>query len=135
MTQNKSAETAEIEMFRITPLPDRIYETALYTRKTGIWPNERYFTTYKPRYVGKFSKHCQIGHGDGAIHYDIFEKNGQKVRIDYTYEGTTCYREYDPSKTVFAVNPQISRTSTPDPDLFDLQHNVVKNKTACCFIA
>ena len=137
----------QTEVFRITPIPDKLYETALYTRKTGEWPNEKYFTTFTPRFVGKFIKHCQIGQGDGAIHYDIFEKEGRKIRIDYTYEGTTCYREYNPLEetgvSVFAINPDISRTSTPDPDLFDLSCSsgpYKKNslqvipKPSCCII-
>ena len=124
----------EVEVFRITPMHDRLYETATYTRKTGEWTSEKYFTTHTPRFVGKFVKHCQIGYGDGAIHYDIFEKDGHKVRVDYSYDGTTCYREYDPlSQTgAFVLNPEIS-SSIPDPNLFDLQHNSGPKPT-CCLI-
>ena len=121
---------AEIEIFRITPMPEKLYETACYTRRTGVFPNEKYFTTNIPRFVGKFIKHYQIGYGDGAIHYDIFEKDGHKERVDYSYDGTTCYREYDPLN-----QPCILTKNTPisEQAFFDLQQCSVP-KTPCCLI-
>lgn len=146
MSQNQNQiRPGETEVFRITPLPEKTYKTALYTRKIGSWPDERYFTTHTPRHVGVFIKHCQIGQGGGAIHYDLFENNGQRVRIDYTYEGTTCFLEYDPlaakAETVFAIDPAVSRSSTPDPALFDLQYSSGPGpktkglKTTCCTLS
>jgi len=118
----------EIEIFRITPICDRLYETASYTRKTGEIPNERYFTTHEPRFVGKFIKHCQIGSGNGAIHYDIFEKDGQRIRVDYSYDGTTCYREYIPLVHTgsFVVKPGETIT-------LDFQDSY-EPKPTCCII-
>lgn len=135
---NVQTTPVEIEVFRITPLPERLYETASYTRKTGSYPNEQYFTTETPRFLGKFIKHCQIGFGEAAIHYDIFEKDGHKVRVDYAHNGTTCYREYDPltqpsqMNDFFAINPEISNTKPVDPKLFNLKHN---DSASCCSIS
>lgn len=123
-TKTSQQNPVEYEVFRITPLPDKLYETATYTRKTGEYPNEQYFTTNTPKFVGKFIKHCQIGYGDGAIHYDIFEKDGHKVRVDYTYSGTTCYREYDP------LNPAAITTGVA-PFHFGGENGI---KPTCCSI-
>jgi hypothetical protein len=86
------------QVYRISPAINRFYETALYTHKEGKWPNEEYYTTNKPTYVGKFIEHKQYGYGDGAIHVGIFlnDRNRQYVIVQYTYEGTTCFREVYP---------------------------------------
>ena len=82
------------EVFRISPKEGKYYEYAEYTEKIGVWPNDRYFTTDPLRYVGKHIKHCTQGYGDGADHWDIFEDSGgQAIQIDYTYAGTTSFRE------------------------------------------
>lgn len=84
---------SEIEVYRMTPKVGKYYETAEYTRKTGIYPNEKYFTTNTPKYVGKFVKTEQYGLGDGAKAYSVFNNNGNLETVAYTYEGTTCFRE------------------------------------------
>ena len=45
---------AESEVFRLTPEVGRCYEYAESTRKLGKYPNEKYFTTNTPRYVGEY---------------------------------------------------------------------------------
>lgn len=83
----------EIEVFRLTPIPGKYYETALHTRSVGRYPDTKYYTTNIPIYVGKFIKHISTGYGDSAQHYDIFNDNGKEIIVQYTYEGTTCFRE------------------------------------------
>ena len=69
----------EIEVFRMNPSisdKDKCYEFAFYTRKEGYWPNERYYTTFIPKYVGKFVKSERCGYGDGGGGAEIFDDNG-----------------------------------------------------------
>jgi len=98
-------DAIETEIFRLTPATDKYYETATYTRRTGNWPNEKYYTFNPLRYVGKFIKHEQYGFGDGARVYAIFDNNGKMETVQYTYEGTTCFREVDPNQILF-YNPE-----------------------------
>jgi hypothetical protein len=85
------------KVFRLSPEKGKYYEYAEYTERVGVWPENHYFTTNPLRYVGKHIQHYQEGGGDGADHWDILEDAaGNTVRIDYTYEGTTCFREVSP---------------------------------------
>jgi hypothetical protein len=79
----------EVEVFRISPTPGNTYMTATYTRRTGIWPNEQFYTTNPLKYVGKHLRHEKAGYGDNANHWDVFEGGV----VEYTYEGTTCFKE------------------------------------------
>jgi hypothetical protein len=82
----------EIEVYRSELVSGKAYMTAEWTRKEGIWPNERYFTIEAPRYVGKFMKTLREGGwGDGARIWSIFDDDGKMNRVDYTYEGTTSF--------------------------------------------
>jgi len=84
----------EIEVFRLTPELGKYYETALLTRREGRFPDEKYYTIHTPQYVGKFMIQMRSGYGDGVQVVDIFEnEKGEKVNVNYTYEGTTAYRE------------------------------------------
>ena len=83
----------EIEVYRDSPKPDKYYFTALYTRKEGNWDNMRYFTTNQLIYAGKNNCCIREGWGDGATIYELFNQDGNIVRINYTYEGTTCFIE------------------------------------------
>ena len=85
---------AEVEVFRMKELePGKCYEHAEYTRKGGVSPYERYYFRGQPNYVGKFVSHHRDGYGDGSHSWDIFDKNGKEMRVDYSYEGRTCFRE------------------------------------------
>jgi len=83
----------EQEVFRLTLIVGEYYDTSIYTRREGKWPNEKYYTTNELRYVGKFVRHEQIGFGDGAQHKGIFIRYGNIEIVNYTYEGTTCFRQ------------------------------------------
>ena len=107
----------EIEVYRLTPENGKYYETTTYTRKVGRWPNEKYYTTNPLRYVGEFIKHYQRGYGDGAQHWDMYMNNNEEERVDYEYEGTTCFRE-------------VSQRGLPEnikEELLKAQENLKKN--------
>jgi len=91
--EEKKDERDEIEIFRLKPEEGKYYETAEYTRCVGRWPNEKYYTSNNLRYVGKFIKHESSGYGDAASHRGVFLINGNKEIVNYTYEGTTSFRE------------------------------------------
>jgi hypothetical protein len=88
------AKPGEIEVFRISPKVDKCYEHIEATRSQYMGGgNHRYFSTNKPRYVGKFVKQMRQGYGNGGTVWDIFNQNGKENRVDYTYEGYTCFNE------------------------------------------
>lgn len=95
---------SEVEVYRLTPEEGKYYETAEYTRKTGSWSmkNEKYYTKKPLKYVGLFIKTVRTGYGDAGQAWSIFDNLGEEVRVDYTYEGTTCFVETSaPSEYVF----------------------------------
>ena len=81
-----------IEVFRISPIVGKKYETATYTSCTGTWPHQKYYAT-NVTYVGEFISHGSEGSRDNAIHWDTFLLDGKYNQVFYTYEGTTCFRE------------------------------------------
>ena len=85
----------EVEVYRISPEVGKYYETTTYTRKTGLWSmeNEKYYTKKPLIYVGEFIKTLRSGYGDGSKVWSIFNNYGEEIRVDYTYEGTTCFVE------------------------------------------
>ena len=98
--EEEEIEEEEIEVFRLTPELNKYYETALLTRKEGKYPNEKYYTTNTLRYVGMFIVQMRLGFGDGTQVIDIFEnQHNEKVKVYYTYEGTTAFKEVQPLLT------------------------------------
>lgn len=87
------AKEGETEVFYITPKEGKCYYHAEYTRKTGKHSdrNERYFTTDKPKYVGKFTDGW--GTQYGAASYFTDDITGEKNTVHHTYKGTTCFIE------------------------------------------
>jgi hypothetical protein len=78
----------------MTPVLNRCYEHAEYTRSQGNYPNQRYFVNVPPRYVGEFIRFEQGGWGDAGWRRDYFrDLNGNEVAVNYSYEGRTCFRE------------------------------------------
>lgn len=89
-----AAAAPEVEVFRITPTSGKCYEHAEYTRKEGRYPNpERYYFRGQPRYVGKHTGDKRSGFGNGGEYFSFFDNNGTKNRVNYSYEGHTCFRE------------------------------------------
>jgi hypothetical protein len=93
-----SVKKEEVEVYRLDPKAGKYYETAEYTRKTGTWGehNERYYTKNPPRYVGLFLRTERSGYGDSGRVWSIFDDNGKQVQVEYSYEGTTSFRETTP---------------------------------------
>jgi len=89
------AQVNEIEVFRLTPEKDKYYKTTTYTHRSGQFPNHKYYTLNKLRYVGKFIRHESCGYHDNAIHWDIFDNNGIEEIIYYTYEGQPVLLKYN----------------------------------------
>jgi len=87
------AKEGETEVFYITPEKGKCYFHAEYTRKSGTYSerNERYFTTNKPTYVGKFTDGW--GAQYGAASYFINDITGEQNTVHYSYEGKTCFIE------------------------------------------
>lgn len=87
----------EYEVFRISPVPGKYYSTAEYTREIGSYfAGMRYFTTHEPRYVGLFIQTMRTGYGDGGQVFSYFDRDGERVTVEYTYAGTTSFVEVDP---------------------------------------
>jgi hypothetical protein len=81
---------SETEVFRLSTFhTNKCYAFALSTRTAGSWPNERFYTTHPLSHLGKYIRRESRGSGDGAKITEIFEDG----RIDYNYEGTTCFVE------------------------------------------
>lgn len=85
-----------IEIYRINPIVsnEKYYEYAESTCVKGKYPNQKYYTTNIPLYVGRLIKTVTGGCGDGRWRTDYFEDNyGTEHIVNYSYEGTTCFRE------------------------------------------
>ena len=83
----------EIEVYRLTPKKGILYFHAEATRKTGKYPNEKYFTTNRLQYVGEYVTGYRTNSGDGGFFWDIFNDDGVEKRVYYSYEGNTCFFE------------------------------------------
>ena len=81
----------EKEVFRSIEFDkNKCYGFALYTKKIGGWPNERYYTKNPIQYLGKYIRSERWGGGgDGAQAAEIFN-NGN---VKYDYDGKTCFVE------------------------------------------
>jgi hypothetical protein len=87
---------SEVEVFRMSPSDfdkSKCYAFALYTRTTGYWPNQKYYSRNPLRYVGYYTRSYYWGHGDAGGGTEYFNDNGNEIKINLDYEGTTCFRE------------------------------------------
>ena len=84
------------EVFRIIQFDkNKFYEYAMKTKTEGRWPNEKHYTTNKLIFLGKYKESITWGNfGDGRGGCEIFiDDDGKEKRINYDYEGNTCFRE------------------------------------------
>lgn len=72
---------------------DKCYSTALYTKREGTWPNEKYTTTNPLQYVGKYVRTERMGYGNGGSVWEIFNNNGKEEKVELDYYGKTCFVE------------------------------------------
>jgi len=87
----------EVEVFRYCESDfdkNKVYDYALYTRSVNPWPNTKYYTTNKLQYVGKYLRTESWGMGDASGCASYFDNNGEIIRIEYDYDGKTCFREH-----------------------------------------
>jgi len=103
---------SEIQVFRLTPKEGQAYYYAECTRKVynnKDWRDTKCYTSNNLAYVGVFVSHHSVGYRDNAHHWDIFDKNGTKVIVHYSYGGNTCYLDFDESNSHY-LNPSDTNT-------------------------
>ena len=83
----------EIEVYRIIPTVGECYETIESTRSTGPWDNKKYYSTLKPRYVGKFLRSEPIMQMGEPSEVYIFYNDitNMEDTLCLSFEGTTCF--------------------------------------------
>lgn len=69
----------EYQVYRINPEKNKYYVTAEYKKKLSFFPKEKYFTTIKPLYVGRFLYELSSGFGDGKLIIYYFYNNKIKI--------------------------------------------------------
>ena len=82
----------EVEVVRDVVV-GKYYEATYLTRKTGIWPKEKHYSTKPREYVGQYIRHKQQGMGDGADHWYVFLRNNEEIEVELDYEGTRAFYE------------------------------------------
>lgn len=87
---NGNPEPGEIEVFRIEPKVGKCYEYIEATRKHRYL--QTYYSTNKYKYVGKFVKTRRFDRDDVTY---IFDNDGEKVEVELSYEGMSCFKEVD----------------------------------------
>lgn len=87
------SEQREVEVFRIINFDkNNEYGYAHYTKKTGKYPNEKYYTTNEIKYAGKYKESISWGNfGDGHGGCEIFINEKGEKKVDYDYEGKLCF--------------------------------------------
>jgi hypothetical protein len=88
------AQAGEVEVFRITPEVGKCYEHIEATRTLNIRGGDRkYYSENQPAYVGKFLRHERYGAGNGMETFAFFDDNGKENKVEYSFEGNTCFIE------------------------------------------
>lgn len=123
---------SDIQVYRITPEPEKYYVTAEYTKRIGKWPDEKYYTIIKPSYVGKYLNETQSGFGDNNIICYHFYNDIKDCRNDVylNYEGTTSFIEVDcrslmNRQRILALSKMINTNLLPTSELID-QPNILR---------
>lgn len=91
----------EAEVLRISEfVKGKHYAFAMKTRQSGEYPNERYYTTNVLQFLGKHVRAERWGFHDGSGGAETFiDDFNKETRIEYDYEGNTCFAEVDHEKT------------------------------------
>jgi len=90
------------EVYRLTPDPEHYYFYAEYTKKTCEWNAERYFTSEKPKLVGKFTRRYIDGYNDNINIIDTFIGTDEKEnRVNYSYCGRTSFVEITAKEKIY----------------------------------
>ena len=118
------------QVYRITPVINKYYVTAEYTRRIGRWPEHDYYTNIKPRYVGKFINEISSGFGDGkqTTYYFYNDVTNSVNKVFLSYEGTTCFEEVDSiqmvnkRKRILSLSKMMISNSEPCIHLEDQQN-------------
>ena len=90
-----------MEVFRLTTKIGKKYKHAEYTKirrvfetPTTRFPIEKYYAE-EVRDVGTLVEIKQGGFADDRWRIDIFENNGERIEVVYSYEGRTCFIAMD----------------------------------------
>jgi|LakMenEpi03Aug12_release.lakeMendotaPanAssembly.Ray.scaffolds.fasta_scaffold345989_2 hypothetical protein len=110
------------EVFRLTPEVGKRYRYAEATSRQGSYPTQKYFTTNEVHYVGVFKEHLQYGYRDNAIHIGVFDNYGTEVRVNYSYDGNTCFIEIPQPRINSDIKLELIHTvkTRPIPKLRDI---------------
>ena len=80
----------EVQVFRLGSFDKKKwYETASYTRREGFYPNDRYYTTFPLRNMGRYLRSERWGYGDNGGGREVFTLGS----VELDYNGTVCFRE------------------------------------------
>jgi hypothetical protein len=96
----------EVQVFRLESFDKKKwYETASYTRREGLYPNDRYYTTFPLRNMGHYLRSERWGYGDGGGGREVFTLG----YVEMDYNGTVCFRERKGTKMTKTDNcrPQL----------------------------
>ena len=89
----------EIEVFRLVPIKGKMYFVAEATRKEGTYQTGiKYYTNNKVKYVGEYIRDYRTNCGDGGIFWSIFRDGDVENRVDYSWQGNTCFIEVDATR-------------------------------------
>jgi hypothetical protein len=80
----------EVQVYRLESFDQKKwYETASYTRCEGLYPNDRYYTTFPLKNMGRYLRSERWGYGDGGGGREVFTLG----YVEMDYNGTVCFRE------------------------------------------
>jgi len=118
---------------------NKCYEYALYTKSSGRWPDERYFTTNPMQYVGRYVRSTRWGYNDNSTEDVVFNNNGTNVSIQLDNEGRSCFREV-PCRTTAVEQPIIYKKKDSNINIINNISNIspiidtkptIKNEDLC----
>lgn len=93
--------------FNKTENKGKCYTFALKTKTMGQRPNETHWTTNPLKYLGVHDHSEEWGQGDGQGGAETFNNNGIETRIEYDYNGNTCFTEVPCEKPDMILKKEI----------------------------